>query len=386
MLVMRGGALMLTALAVLASWPRNVGAQAAAVRLQRPDASLTFEFTTIRSVRELSDGRVLIASLGEPRLAIADLRTGQTRQIGREGAGPGEYRDVSRVHALGGDSSLVEDRRSQRWLFLRGDQFIATVHAPRHATNYVRIAGIDRQGRLLELRAASYGRSTEAPVMRVIINADSLSVLVHRRSREAFTEIVPAPPALTVIRGAWRGLRVGSRVSPLGGEMLYELRNPCSVGDQAVLFRDGWIAVAYADPYRIEWYDPEHERVRVVPVHHDPIRVDERQKAFAVRVYSSTLFRSGFKPEELPNWPQYLPPFPQDALIAAPDGRVLIGRTRSADTPNDRVYDIVGRNGSVTLRLRMAANERIVGAGARSIYVAVADEDGLEMLRRHPWP
>ena len=36
--------------------------------------------------------------------------------------------------------------------------------------------------------------------------------------------------------------------------------------------------------------------------------------------------------------------------------------------------------------LSMSPNERIVSLGAKSAYVAVTDDDGIQRLRRHPWP
>jgi hypothetical protein len=34
----------------------------------------------------------------------------------------------------------------------------------------------------------------------------------------------------------------------------------------------------------------------------------------------------------------------------------------------------------------MKQRERIVGFGMTSDYVAVTDDDGIQLLRRHPWP
>lgn len=369
-----------------ATTARDLPAQSVPLELKPATGASVFSFPSIRSVRELSDGRVLVASVSDPILAIVDLASGAVRQIGREGRGPGEYRDADRIHALGGDSSMVEDRRSRRWLYLDGDRFIATITTWRVGWQSPEIAGIDRSGRLLELRATRYGQSTEAPVMLVRVNAESLAVLVHQRAADVFTEVTAQVDTLAVIRGPWGGLRVGRGVDPAVGEMLYELRNPLSVGDQAVLFRDGWIAVAYVEPYRVAWYAPDDQRARLVAIAHDRIRLDDREKQFAARAYAAARVRDGFKPEDFPNWPQYLPPFHQDALVAAPDGHLLVERTRSADRPNERFYDVVGRTGNVTRQLRMRANERIVGAGLHSVYVAVTDRDGLQQLRRHPWP
>jgi hypothetical protein len=38
------------------------------------------------------------------------------------------------------------------------------------------------------------------------------------------------------------------------------------------------------------------------------------------------------------------------------------------------------------MQVAMAENERIVGFGVKSVYVAWKDADDIERLRRHPWP
>jgi hypothetical protein len=83
-------------------------------------------------------------------------------------------------------------------------------------------------------------------------------------------------------------------------------------------------------------------------------------------------------------WPEVASPFADDALRAAPNGELLVLR-RSPASFAGRRYDIVARTGHVRAVLQMSANERIVGYGARAIYVAVDDADGLAKVRRHPW-
>ena len=56
----------------------QVGSQ---IKLPAANASLAEEFTVIGSVRELSDGRVLITDPREGRVVVADLRTGAVQQV-----------------------------------------------------------------------------------------------------------------------------------------------------------------------------------------------------------------------------------------------------------------------------------------------------------------
>lgn len=90
---------------------------------------------------------------------------------------------------------------------------------------------------------------------------------------------------------------------------------------------------------------------------------------------------SGQNPARVPA----IPPFQKGGLIAAPNGNLLVARTPSADAPETR-YDEVDRQGQLVRQILLAPQERIVGIGPRSIYVAATDEVGLQHVRRHDWP
>jgi hypothetical protein len=49
-------------------------------------------------------------------------------------------------------------------------------------------------------------------------------------------------------------------------------------------------------------------------------------------------------------------------------------------------YDVVGRSGRLEEQLILGPNERLLGFGARSVYLVVTDIDGTQTIQRHPWP
>lgn len=77
-------------------------------------------FSLIISVRELPDGRVLIADRKEKRLVVVSWSDGQTRLLGRVGRGPGEYRSLRQLLPLGSDSTLLVDTQQRRLLVIKG--------------------------------------------------------------------------------------------------------------------------------------------------------------------------------------------------------------------------------------------------------------------------
>ncbi|HSL82924.1 MAG TPA: 6-bladed beta-propeller, partial [Thermoanaerobaculia bacterium] len=79
------------------------------IRLGAPTATFPEDFGAIQTVRELPDGRVLVADPLSKAVYLVDLAGGRRTVIGREGQGPGEYRQPDAVWPLPGDSTLLVD-------------------------------------------------------------------------------------------------------------------------------------------------------------------------------------------------------------------------------------------------------------------------------------
>ena len=82
-------------------------------------------------------------------------------------------------------------------------------------------------------------------------------------------------------------------------------------------------------------------------------------------------------------WPEYLPPYSGSAVFA-PDGLLWIPRLTVARQPP--LYDIVNANGRLVERVQLPARTKLVGFGAKSIYVVRMDDDDLQYLQRYPIP
>lgn len=351
--------------------------------LRPATASLSEPFEHISSVRELDDGRLIIAEdAAHFRLTVADWRSATVKSIGREGAGPGEYRSIGRIVAVSADSSLVTDPRNARWLVLDGARIVGTIrHGPGSLRNAQIPFGADARGRVLELEGYAFPKSGTQRVVPWYPNAESLLVLLTRRDS-------PTVDTVARIRGRYRGAR--QAVSPKGERaggmpIVWDLVNPLAAEDQALLFPDGWVAIALGNPYRVDWMRPDGNRTRGVPLPFTPQALDDRERLHALAVYHPGYLRAGFTVADIPGWPAVLPPFPINALLAAPDGALAIERTAEARSPG-RYYDIVDRTGRLVRRLRLQPNERLAGFGKQAAFVIATDSDDVEWLRRHPWP
>jgi hypothetical protein len=357
------------ALCATAAAAAGQGQNAPVVSLPTPSATLRGGFTQVTSVRELADGRILVVDGGDDRLAVADFKTGSLRTIGRQGGGVGEYRAIRNLHPLAADSTLLPDPRNGRWLLLLRDSIVGALAA-------------------------------DAPVLRAVgptpLGADARGAVVTTVPR--LVAGAPRMDSLLILRG----YRSGGHVDTIGllaarrPTVLAEGRidptravpivfNPFASGEQVALFADGWTAVARLAPYRVDWIDPRGARTTGMPLPTDQVRVDDAEKLDVLAREARQTGRPARDAAEVGEWPAMVPAFLQNALIAAPDGRLWVRRTPHRRQPNER-YDVVTRSGVVALRLNAQPGERIVGFGRSAIYSVVADADGLEHLRRHPMP
>ncbi len=364
-----------TLLTVLVSaMPLVAGAQRiVVVPLKPPNATLDEEFTLIGSVRELRDGRVLITDPRENRIVVADLGAKRIEPVGRQGHGPEEYGSAQPIYAIAGDSSLMFDMLNRRWLLFDGPRIAGTQPPDAAAIQATRgfATGADARGFVTTLASQppfagsrDIGKKDSSTVIRVARASGTVDTIAHVRSAPAHTE---------------------SQVDAKGNVTSMSIRRSAfSRGEEYLLFLDGWLAVVRLEPYRVDWRSPDGHWTPGKPLPLPVIKMTGREKnAYMERIAKSS-GRPLRSPDTVKDWPDELPPYATRPLLPAPDGRLLILKERSADHPETR-YDVVDRRGVLVGQLTMPETERIVGAGARSVYVAVKDENDIERLRRHPW-
>lgn len=350
------------------------------IELRPADAVAAAEFTLVTSVRELRDRSLLVADVGQTQLVHLLWGRVETTVIGRVGDGPGEYRAIGGLFPIGGDSTLLFDTFLHRWTLLAGDRAVAAVGEQRSRTWLLgtRVVGADTSGRVL----AAQGVSFRPRLPRVLAFADSVALLLAERGSDRLD-------TLAVVKG--RGA-AGFDVIPgrAGRPRLVLFGNPLASEDQALLFPDGWIALALTEPYRVDWRTPGGRWLRGAPLPVAAVRVTDRERCFAsARVIGP---ERPCDPSELRGWPETVPAFlPASmqrlapALLAAPDGCVVISRTPTAASPGHR-YDIVDRSGHLVGVLVLSPDEVLIGFGARFAYTLLTDDLGVQRLRRHPWP
>jgi len=364
----------LWALLLLVATPPVLPAQnVPTLQLEPADAVLDRGFTIVTSVRELADGRLLVADYGENQLYLGDFRSEEVTHVGREGEGPGEYMHVGWIYPLGGDSTLFTDSTLRRWSLLDGTGFVETIARsellPR--TLGPSLGGANASGKVL---GTGHHRGTyNAP--------DTLVLLLADRGEGAVDTVC-------FLKGPGE---FGKNVSLPAGRGSTIFPHPLYTSEQGLLFPDGWLAVARMGSFRVDWRAPDGRWARGAALPFPSILVDDRERRFHLARYTTREIPARFE------WPDELPPFlsytrsPRgnaagtSTLFATPEGNLLIRRTESAAEPGTD-YVLVDRGGVAVGVLSLQSNEAIVGFGARSVYVLATDDWDLQRLRRHPWP
>lgn len=377
-----------------------VVAQAPLKTLTKPDVEHAEPFTQINGVRELRDGRVIVADVREKTVQIVDLKAGTAQKIGREGSGPGEYSLPARLLAMPGDTSVVYDPLNRRFLVIGPDGKagpFASYESEDAGAGPMRISVgaryTDARGRLYSM-GSNFSISPNGPST----SADTAPIIRFDRATKKTDTIAFVHTAPTSIRTTQGGTNVSVRAG--GG-------NPYVPVDDWAVTPDGRVAVVRVQDYHVDWYAPNGQRTSGPAVSYEKLKVTEDdKKAFRERRNNGggatmvvtqqvgpggTSRSAGVAPQgniqmpEPTDWPDLKPPFTGASAAAAPNGQLWVLRTRAA---KDKIptYDVFDASGRMVGRIALPAETRLVGFGNGTVYLARSDEDDLQYLQRYRLP
>lgn len=92
------------------AWPEGGGWRVApepAVRIGALEGDEAYQLFRVSQALRLADGRIVVVNSGVPDIRYYDADGRHLKTVGREGSGPGEFREISRAYRLTGDSLLV---------------------------------------------------------------------------------------------------------------------------------------------------------------------------------------------------------------------------------------------------------------------------------------
>ena len=282
--------------------------------LQPYTGVLKAEFSKVVSVRELRDGRILIADGRAQRVVLGDFATGVVTQVGRNGLGPGEYDNVFQLYPLGGDSTLMPEHTAGRWLIFDGPRVVRTVLAddPALAAAGASIVGADSLGFVVSRRSARMDPARPASL-------DSISLI------RVSTKTAAVDTIANILRRSGDKL---VRAEPNGSVVVVVQPTADFPSEEEALFQDGWLAIARVNPYRVDWRSPNGNWTHGVPLPFTQVPLDMKERhAYSERITSA----GGLTPPAHAQWPATVPPFErthpfESPLLQSPDGTLLIAR------------------------------------------------------------
>ena len=346
------------------------------------DASYPDGFGFLNTVRELSDGRVLIADPLGQVLVEWNIETGIGDTLGRVGHGPMEYRQPDAVFPLPADSTLVVDLGNARLITVGPRGLFGSVlqimqPLSGNFPTMVMPRFVDAAGRIYFLQTEF---TPNPPV-------DSAFVSVFDRNRlmiDTVGTVMISVPEFEIV----------------GNEMVMT-RGPLLPNDDWAIGMDGRIAFVRAEDYSVEWVHTDGRSVRGPPTAYQAVFVRRAEQerwvdeAFAnqlgmIGVHTPTGAEGGVafargggeRPTtDRVEWPDVLPPFRSDRSLVSAEGDLWVERFVAAMEPP--VIDVFDSRGQLSGQVLLAMGCHIVGFGEGVAYTTCADADEIHWLRRY---
>lgn len=342
---------------------------------------------SMRGVRELEDGRVLIAD-GFGAAVIVWTPGAGADTLTNTGQGPQEYRTPDGLFPLPDGGTLLVDLGNARLTRIEADLGFSETWpiaqgAPNTGMTMMIPVGTDREGGIYfqQRLDGMAGTSDSAAVARFdpatgeISEAGRVRLAAQKRTES----------------GDANNRSVSIRPVPFSDE------------DSWNVAWDGRVAIARADDYRLEWMGPAGGVTRGPEIPYEPVRVgradqDEWLEGLGggLRVemtddgggmrMSMSRASSGAgdaDPSDF-EWPDVKPVIPAGAVEIDAEGRAWVRRHVRAGEVH--LYDVFDARGQRIAQVELPEDRRLVAFGAESAYLVRSDEFDFAWLERYPMP
>lgn len=361
-------------------WPVLASAQDRAPR-RLTDTPREFEvpFSSVSRLVELHDGAVLVHDNRERRLVVLDFETNGTRGVARVGAGPLEYRAVSALLRLPGDSILLWDGGNARTLLLAPDARavrttpLANIGSPGAMLGRAIAREADARGRWYSV---ARGVVHTAQTMRAADTA-ALVRIDPGTGRQDTLIMLAAPPA----------------PAPAVVDGVVRFRAPGFVTQSAWgVFADGRVLVIHGDRYQPESVAADGTRRLGAAIAYAPVPVTASDReAHLAQVRGMMARATGASGAPAPavlepeRWQTHMPALKSEYLRIDSRDRAWAHVSHADATMGER-YDLLDASGRRIDAIVFPRGVTLVGMGRGVLYATRADEDGLLFLQRYRLP
>jgi hypothetical protein len=375
-------------IAFLLALPLTASAQQAPTISLVVDANLPVEWTTVRGVRELKDGRVIVLDSRDQAVKLVDFKDGSATMIGRKGSGPGEYQLPLSLFALPGDSTVVFDMANN------GAPMVITPSGkagdPLPGMRGDGAAGFLNLGSRIDERGRIYRRGYGTTIGRdPVVRLDRATA---RIDTVAWFDARIISPLLKLAGTGGAKAKISRAAKPI----------PFASAREFAVTRQGTIVLLSPEPYRVSFIaNGTQTDGPVIPFVKLKLGAADKAawRAERMKPVASMMFnRDGStsasyqapKPIDEPDeWPEVLPPYAlanvtTNRMRIAPNGTIWIERVVNAGTAS--LYDVLTPTGSLAYRVTLPKRTRIVDFGPSGIYAVSLDDDDIEHLQRLRFP
>jgi len=369
------------------------GAQAP-VTLGEAEAVYEESFSVVSTVREMPDGRVLVADALGQVLVRLDLDAGTADTLGRVGEGPEEYRQPDAVWPLPGGRTLLVDLGNGRLTELSpelefGDTRPYAVGdlGPGRELVLAIPQAVDDRGRLYFRSFGRMGGGELASDSAYILRLDLESEVVDSVGR------FKLPGTTTRTSGGPNNQNTS--VSPI----------PLSAADAWGVASDGRVVIVRSGDYHVDWIGSDGNVVSGPAMPYEAVRIGrgEREEwahgrsetggglGIALSVSNNAMVMTASRggasnDDDLDEyeWPDFKPAFYGRPIPVDPSGRAWVRRhLESGEAP---VYDVFDGAGEREMIVELPPERRVVSFGDGTLYVVHMDEYGLQYLERYALP
>ncbi len=361
------------------------------VALGEAEATWDEPFSVVSTVRELPDGRVVVADpLGQVVVRL-DLTAGTADTVGAVGEGPDEYRQPDAVWPLPGGRTLLVDLGNGRLTEMSPElEFGATRPYSIGDLSRGQIVlaipqAVDHRGRLYFRGFGGMGmESDSANVLRFDLDSEALDSVASFGLPETVRETTGGPG------------EQNERISQV----------PLSPGDAWGAAPDGRVVIVRSGDYHVDWIAEDGSVTRGPPVPYTPVGIGRAEReqwaherletggglGISVSIENGSASvrasRGGGSDDDEDldgyTWPEFKSAFYSGPVPVDGMGRAWVRRHRdAAEAP---AYDVFGGDAERLMTVELPMYRRIVGFGDGALYAIRMDEYGLQTLERYALP
>ena len=333
-----------------------------------------YELYQVTGAVELSEGRIALTTNGDRRVRIFGPEGAFLDGFGREGEGPGEFRDIKVMGMVGLDTLVLLDGRQRRVSRFHPEVgFLGQTLLPDEAGVAMHSNGMFGDGSIVFGGLVNWSRGEDTPTAGYErLTNPYYSVSLDGSGITHFGEF----PGTEV---SWTTSQVNGR-SSLGAAFVHFGKSPRAMA------RGRRLVLGTRDRYEVNVFDPSGQLVRIVRIQVPPVPVTEAHldgllEEWLARLPSSDMapaFRAGFR--DTPH-AETLPAF-EDLLLDS-EGCLWV---EDIHIPGDtlRSWTVFDEEGVPLTRLSLPTDNRVLDIGEDFVLAVFSDEFGVEYLRSYP--